>query len=86
LWALTLSHSSLTIRLESLERQGNLHIICLGPERIQAPVQWTEADITIALTANGTYVVRDQTHDVAIWTEGIEVKENCKPIFAVGEK
>ena len=85
LWALTLSHSSLTIRSESLERKGNLHIICLGPERIHAPVQWTDADINISLTEKGTYVVSDQKHDVAIWTEGIEVKENCKPIFEVGE-
>src|SRR5215471_1667835 len=81
LWALTLSHCSLTIRLEALERKGNLHIICLGPERIHAPVQWTDADIHISLTEKGTYVVSDQKHDVAIWTEGIEVKENCKPMF-----
>ena len=86
LWAFTLSHCSLTIRLESLERRGNLHIICLGPERIHAPVQWTDADINISLTDHGTYVVSDQKHDVAIWTESIEVKENCKPIFEIGEK
>ena len=85
LWALTLSHCSLTIRLESLERKGNLHIICLGPERIHAPVQWTDADINISLTEKGTYLVSDQKNDVAIWTEGIEVKENCKPMFEVGE-
>ena len=50
---MTLSHCSLTIRLESLERKGNLHIICLGPERIHAPVQWTDADINISLTEKG---------------------------------
>jgi hypothetical protein len=47
-------------------------------------VQWTDADINISLTEKGTYLVSDQKNDVAIWAEGIEVKENCKPIFEVG--
>lgn len=81
LWEFTLSHCSLTIRIESPERKGNLHIICLGPERINAPVHWTDADINISYMDNGTYLVSDQKNAVAIWTEGIEVKENCKPIF-----
>ena len=85
LLALTLSHSSLTIRPESLERKGNLHIICLGPERIHAPVQWTDADINISLTEKGTYLVSDQKKTLPSGPRELRSKRTANPFLRWGK-
>jgi len=84
LWAFHASHCSLTIRIESATKPGNLHIVCLGPEHIHGPVAWENCcfEIVDNMRADGEegYLLRDEAAGFAVRTEEIEVAENCQPL------
>ncbi len=76
LWELTSSHPILRIALYDNDRSGCLEVICIDPERIEAPRHWKNADIVIEKTGgNGLFNVIDRAASVYITNCGVEVKE-----------
>ena len=86
LWEFQAGHCSLTLRIEIIGKRGNLHIVCLGPRSIYGPVAWENChfeviDHVIMGGQEDGYILRDKAAGFAVLTEGLEVFENCKPIF-----
>jgi hypothetical protein len=86
LWEFQAGHCSLTIRIEVEDKRGNLHIVCLGPESIHGPVAWENChfeviDHVVVGGQEDGYILRDQEAGFEVFTEGLDVFENCKPIF-----
>lgn len=80
LWELTVSHKTLTIRLERPGSDENLHLSCY-PVHIHAPVSWDNCDLEVMLADGGRWVIRDAVAGVEILAEGVEVAENCAPRY-----
>jgi hypothetical protein len=88
LWEYRAAHSSITIRITSKNKPGNLHISCLGPEYIQGPVFWEHCNFevidNICLKDGETgYLVIDKGAGFFVRAEQVEVAENCKPFEQV---
>jgi hypothetical protein len=85
LWAYTVSHSVLTIRIERAGVRGNLHVSCGDLMRIHAPSGWDNVNIEIGLLDNGDecppFVVRDLGGDVEIICGVAGIAENVKPVY-----
>lgn len=86
LWEFQAGHCSLTIRVEVEGKPGNLHIVCLGPESIHGPVVWKAChfeiiDNVVVGEHKDGYIICDKAVGFEVRTEGLDVFENCKPIF-----
>jgi hypothetical protein len=86
LWEFQAGHYSLTIRIEIEGKRGNLHVVCLGPESIHGPVAWKDCHFEVidSVVMGGQedgYILRDKAAGFEILTEGLDVFENCKPVF-----
>ena len=86
LWELTISHASLTIRIEHHGRHGNLQIVCLEPIHIHGPREWSDCHVVVEPHGEDDFVVIDREAGVEIVTGGVEIAEHCKPYkaFTIG--
>jgi hypothetical protein len=85
-WEFQAGHCSLTLRIEIEGKRGNLHIVCLGPESIHGPVAWENShfeviDNVVIRGQEDGYILRDKAAGFEVLSEGLDVFENCKPIF-----
>ncbi len=76
LHSLTSSHRAIKILITKSGADGNLQLACLGPIAISGPFEWNDSDITIGLSENGGFVVRDATAGFELETESVEIAEN----------
>jgi hypothetical protein len=83
MWELTVGHKSLTIRLERAGSCDNLHVSCF-PIHIRGPVTWDNCDLEVSLTDEGKWLIRDAVAGLEVLAEGVDVAENCKPIYVAG--
>ena len=83
MWQLTTSLRTLTIRLERPGSRDNLHVSCY-PLHIRGPVVWFDCDVEVSIRDDGKWVIKDVVAGVEILAEGVEVKENCEPIYVAG--
>ena len=84
IWDYNRSHSCLTIRITSKTREGNLHLICLGSERVSGPFKWNNCSFEIydiSSDEEPVFALIDETVNFRIEAGILEVKENCKPIY-----
>lgn len=84
IWDYNRSHSSVTIRITSKEKRGNLHLICLGSESMAGPFRWENCNfevIDISCGDEPMYALVDNKAKFKIEAGKIEAKENCKPIY-----
>jgi len=47
LWEYTITHTKLTLRVESPSMSGNLHIVCGGCTYIRGPFAWHDNDFVV---------------------------------------
>jgi hypothetical protein len=73
---LTTSHRTLRILLRREGHSGHLLIACIYPLTIHAPVEWTDADVTIGLHGAEDFVVIDTRAEVRVVTGSVEVVEH----------
>ncbi|MBI1929364.1 hypothetical protein HYR99_34610 [Candidatus Poribacteria bacterium] len=84
-WEYRSAHSSVTIRITSKNKPGNLYLSCLGPEYIQGPVFWENCNLQVIdnISLKGGekgYMVLDKDAGFEVRAEQLEVAENCKPL------
>jgi len=86
LWSYVLTHRTLTIRLESEEREGNLHIEVSEAHVIQMPTVWFNANIEIFHDigrdrfGDPMSLLIDRQADVRILCVGVILWENASPL------
>ena len=80
MWQLTSSLRTLTIRLERPGSPGNIHVSCY-PIHVRGPIVWFDCDLEVSIGDDGKWVIRDVAAGLEIIAEGVEVAENCEPIF-----
>ncbi len=86
LWELTASHRTLKVLLtrpgSTQNLRQNLQIGCLDPIRIEAPVRWTNASLSLQITSlpgdDTGFVLSDANGAVSILCGSIEFAENVK--------
>jgi len=89
LWSYGISHRTLTIRLESENREGNLHIETNDTHVIQMPTVWFNANIEIYWDVaydrfkDPMSLLIDKTAGVRILATGICFRENVEPLMKV---
>jgi hypothetical protein len=81
MYELSISHTTLTIRVERKGVRGNLHVACLAPTHIHGPVEWNDCDIEILLVNDERFIVRDVRAGVEVQAGSVEVAENLQPIY-----
>ena len=81
LWAYSVTHRSLTLRIERPGIEGNLHIYC-SADHIRCPTSWNKSDITIErLESSSEYIIRDDPAGVEIRGACVELRENVPPVY-----
>ena len=81
LWEFTVSHRRLTIRVEKEGQRGNLHIYCGALEQIHGPTAWNNCCFEMIHRPEGGFILQDKSVDFSARSEGLDVVENCKPIY-----
>jgi hypothetical protein len=85
IWAYTVSHKGLVIRVIAKGRSGNLHLNCGDCEYICGPVKWENCwfELNQQTTGGGEpyYVLRDERNNFLVHCGLIEAKQNVKPIY-----
>jgi hypothetical protein len=82
LWEYSVSHKKLTVRVEFAGRDGNLHISCLDVSFVHGPTEWSNASFEIEWVAPDCVVLRDRNAQFEVQAAGVDVAENCKPIYS----
>jgi len=72
---LTLSLRTLRIVMRREGRSDHLVVACVYPFFIHGPVEWSGADIPVALHGDKDFVVTDSAADVRVISASVEVKE-----------
>src|SRR5688572_6372536 len=72
---LTESIRTLSIKLRREEQPGHLLVACVYPLFVHGPIEWSDADITVALHGTDGFVVTDSRADVRVITGSVEIKE-----------
>lgn len=73
---LTTSLRTLRIILRRDGQTGYLLVACIYPQFIHGPLEWPDANVTVALHGGEDFVVTDAAADVRIITASVEVKEH----------
>ena len=86
LWQYSVSHQSLTIRLERPQTRGNLHLHCIGCEYIKAPTFWSNCNIQVKIPdvleeIRIKYRIEDPSNGIVIDCMGVAVEENADPLY-----
>ena len=72
---LTRSLRTLRIVMRREGQNGHLEIACVYPLFIHGPVEWSCADIMVALHGDADFVVTDAAADVQVISGSVEIKE-----------
>ncbi len=75
MYELTVSHTSLTLRVTRDNTSGYLEIACLEPFSIKGPVNWSNADLKIELSDPEGFIVIDDSCGLEIKTGSVEIVE-----------
>lgn len=85
LWDYTVSHKSLSIRITSKERRGNVHINCGDCEYIVGPFKWSNCWLELSRRqgeeGESIFILRDERNGFILHCGVIGVKENVEPIY-----
>lgn len=72
---LTRSLRTLRIVMRREGQSGHLVVACVYPFFIHGPVEWSSADIKVALHGDKDFVLTDTAADVRVISASVEVKE-----------
>ena len=75
IYELTVSHTTLRLRVAKENPPGYLLVACLGPVTIKGPVEWSHANLKIDLHDPEGFVVTDNSCGLEVKAEGVEVVE-----------
>jgi hypothetical protein len=82
LWELTASHRTLKLLLTRPGSTQNLVISCLDPIRIEAPVRWPNASLSLRIAplpdGDNGFLITDSGQPVSILSGSVELAENVK--------
>jgi hypothetical protein len=86
LWTYSASHAELQIRIETTGRSGNVHLVCDGCKRIEAPVAWQNARIEFVQCENGNdelgrYELLDTQAGFRVRCNLIRIFRDVEPVF-----
>jgi hypothetical protein len=83
LWDYTPTLVKLTLRVESPDIPGNLHIVCGGCSYIRGPFRWRECKLQVERGAgeDGGMVLRDEAAGFELVCRVVSVEENVEPVY-----
>lgn len=81
LWDFSPSLTTLTVRVESRERPGNLHIVCGQCEHIRGPFHWEDSALEVVSADGAGWILRDPAADFEIRCGAVGTRENVEPVY-----
>ena len=82
-WDYTSSLGQLTLRIEWLDQEGNIHIVCNGCERVEASHSWSEVDLSIGRDGDHL-VLSDLRGNLKVVCQLIRAFVDVEPIYKLG--
>ncbi len=80
-WDFSPSLTRLTVRVESRDRPGNLHIVCGGCESIHGPFGWEESAFEIVPAEDSGWFLRDAGAEFEVRCRMVGLQENVEPVY-----
>jgi hypothetical protein len=82
LWDYSPTLATLTVRVESRQRAGNLHIVCGGCHSIRGPFHWEESAFEVMPGDDAGSTLRDIGAGFELRCQVVGVEENVEPVYA----
>jgi hypothetical protein len=84
LWDYTPTHFKMTLRVESTDIPGNLHIVCGGCSYFSGPFFWRDCDLRVERQAerDGGIVLLDEKANFGLHCRVVSVEENVEPVYS----
>jgi hypothetical protein len=84
-WDFSPTLTTLTLRVESRDRPGNLHIVCGGCESIRGPFHWEGSAFEVVPDDNSAdgpgRILRDAAAGFEVRCRVVGVQENVEPVY-----
>ena len=81
-WDFSPTLTTLTLRVELLDRPGNLHIVCGGCEFIRGPFHWEGSAFAVVPADDAGWLVRDAGAEFEVRCRVVGLQENVEPVYA----
>ncbi len=81
IWSYQTSHAKLVIRIKKPGVPGNLHLTCMGTQRVNAPEEWDNCHTRVPPSENGGLTVTDDAAGVEVLASTVNVAENVRPVY-----
>jgi len=84
LWEYTITHTKLTLRVESTSMSGNLHIVCGGCKHLRGPFVWEDSDFVVRRLPGegGGIILADEKGEFELHCSVVSVEENVEPVYS----
>lgn len=80
-WNYTASHAELTIRVEWPSKVENMHIVCSGCQRFEAPSSWRGIALQFEEMGGELVALEDQSARFRVVCGIIRLLRNVEPVF-----
>lgn len=80
-WTYSVSHQTLTLRLQQPGRSGNTHLICRGCSRIEVSPHWLDSNLEISDIGQERFLITDANAGARIECLMMSVERNVAPVY-----
>ena len=81
LWGYSVSHQTLTLRLEDPRREGNIHLICRGCRRIEVASSWHGSKLRVSQLDASFVLLRDAGSNLRVECRLIHLEKDVAPVY-----
>lgn len=81
IWDYSPTLGTLTIRVESCRRPGNLHVICGGCQSIHGPFHWDGSALEVVPSDDAGWALRDTVAGFELRCRVVGVEEDVEPVY-----
>jgi hypothetical protein len=80
-WTYSVSHQTLTLRLQQSDQRANTHLVCDGCSRIEVSPHWLNANLEISSVSPDKFLIVDASARVRIECLAVSVQHDVAPVF-----
>jgi len=84
-WEYTVSLSQLTLRISRPGERGNLHLVFNDCKRIELETGWSDADLRIEMTPDGSVTLTDIRARCLVKAGLLRVFRDVEPLYCLPE-
>lgn len=81
MWEYTPTHKKLTLRIESPNIEGNVHLVCGGCVFVRGPFSWDNCNLMLSRATEEGVVLTDEKAEFELRFSVISIDEDVDPIY-----